>query len=904
MIGAMPEWYVDQQRNKINFSTALPALVPSVDIYRIVVGADDAQFVARDAQLSYLWARAGQAVRAEDKAAAIAAQSTDPVPAVLVEAPTIGQGNVSAPDATATSKGVVQLAGDIGGTAASPTVAGVLRAQNNLTDLASTATARTSLGLGTAATQPVTAFTAAPATPVASSATSGTLTAGAEHTLTPASAATRTLPTGVTSTAITPTTVKNNGTANVTIARGGSDTINGGTASIVVAPGEWARLASDGSGAWTAAGTYGQTATYAHWDGTQLTQGGAPISVGGTAGEAFGAASNVPISPATVSPTIGAEMWALSNFAAGGSLNVSALTPSVTANSTDQTLTTRVNLTAQTSSNVNVDTTYRLAFDYSNTVSGGWAAVWVRVTSGTGTQVAGTGDQYLHTHGVAEKSGRIIFDFKPPAGSTCIEVSLRCWNNATSGILSIANVSLKRTGDVSRPMMVSQQYATGNYPNLYWFLKDAKSDAVKTALLTWTADGALGFAYNGMGAFPTAQPFVGVIPDPTFVTATGTQNNVGLSEQTTATGYSLRAQNNDQVWEVWNGSAFEYRGNTHGGETVRGTPTWRIDNGSGPFSTYTLARSLRTIRRFQVLLPTQIALSTGVAYANVDHTFTCFQDGIIRCDRTTTFLADTLVRQHFEWMSSHDTSTPYLGRIGRGLLVTGEVDTHNKVAAPALTPATSTSGGSLAAATYSYRITAVTPYGESTPSAAVTQATTGTTSTVTLTWSAASNASAYRIYGRSAGVERLLATVGAVTTWTDDGSLGIQPVAPPTVNTGRYYSGTNAMDSEHSTEATWGVWYEPRSGFCYGNIVDRDSVLARPGVARLRARMEMGSGIHKNYFNSEWSGADTATIPTGTVWTSTNWSFVYLPYEVDRFHQEIALRAANFSALAALYPAT
>jgi hypothetical protein len=102
----------------------------------------------------------------------------------------------------------------------------------------------------------------APAAPVASAATSGTLTAGAEHNLSPSSAATWTLPTGVTSTTIPPTTVKNNGTATVTVARGGNDTINGGTGSVALAPGEWARFTSNGAGAWTQSGTAGQAGTF------------------------------------------------------------------------------------------------------------------------------------------------------------------------------------------------------------------------------------------------------------------------------------------------------------------------------------------------------------------------------------------------------------------------------------------------------------------------------------------------------------------------------------------------------------------------------------------------------------------------------------------------------------------
>ncbi len=67
-------------------------------------------------------------------------------------------GSGSTPDADASTKGKIQLTGDLSGTAGSPTVPGALKKASNLSDLNSAATARTNLGLGTAATQASTAF--------------------------------------------------------------------------------------------------------------------------------------------------------------------------------------------------------------------------------------------------------------------------------------------------------------------------------------------------------------------------------------------------------------------------------------------------------------------------------------------------------------------------------------------------------------------------------------------------------------------------------------------------------------------------------------------------------------------------------------------------------------------------
>ncbi len=92
-------------------------------------------------------------------------------------------------------------------------------------------------------------------------------------------------------------------------------------------------------------------------------------------------------------------------------------------------------------------------------------------------------------------------------------------------------------------------------------------------------------------------------------------------------------------------------------------------------------------------------------------------------------------------------------------------------AAPTLTP--SSSGGTLAAGTtYNYRIVAVTAAGHTLagPAAGANATTTGSTSSIAVTWTAVTGAIAYRVYGRLAGAQTYVVEV-ATNSWTDTGAL-------------------------------------------------------------------------------------------------------------------------------------
>ncbi len=117
---------------------------------------------------------------------------------------------------------------------------------------------------------------------------------------------------------------------------------------------------------------------------------------------------------------------------------------------------------------------------------------------------------------------------------------------------------------------------------------------------------------------------------------------------------------------------------------------------------------------------------------------------------------------------------------------------------------TATTGGTLAATTYYYKVTALDAAGgESLPSNEKSQVTTGSTSTVTLTWTSVTGAVAYKIYrgttalGGSGSEVYLTTTTGTASagnlTYVDTGSVTAGAATPPTSNTA--YVATNTSSS-------------------------------------------------------------------------------------------------------------
>lgn len=91
--------------------------------------------------------------------------------------------------------------------------------------------------------------------------------------------------------------------------------------------------------------------------------------------------------------------------------------------------------------------------------------------------------------------------------------------------------------------------------------------------------------------------------------------------------------------------------------------------------------------------------------------------------------------------------------------------------------------GTLATGTYYYRVSAINNSGETLASIETSLAITGPAG-VNITWGAVTGASGYKIYGRTTGTEQLLAIVGPVTTFLDNGSLTPSGALPGSNTTG------------------------------------------------------------------------------------------------------------------------
>lgn len=156
--------------------------------------------------------------------------------------------------------------------------------------------------------------------------------------------------------------------------------------------------------------------------------------------------------------------------------------------------------------------------------------------------------------------------------------------------------------------------------------------------------------------------------------------------------------------------------------------------------------------------------------------------------------------------------------------------------------ATASTGGSLVPATYYYRVSAINSLGETLASTETSQVVgAGTnTNTVTVNWGAVTGATGYKVYGRSTGAELLIATVGAVTTYVDTGS--ITPAgALPAVNTTAGGLPANAYAT--ILQAT------PGKDIVWGQLTAKkpSAILMGPGTWRV-ARPALDDGLNVGVF--------------------------------------------------------
>lgn len=154
------------------------------------------------------------------------------------------------------------------------------------------------------------------------------------------------------------------------------------------------------------------------------------------------------------------------------------------------------------------------------------------------------------------------------------------------------------------------------------------------------------------------------------------------------------------------------------------------------------------------------------------------------------------------------------------------------LAVPADLAATpSTTGGTLAADTYEYVVTAISANaGETLPSAEVAATTTGSTGSVALAWTAVAGAASYKVYGRQHGNLRLLGSPGTNSFTDTNQALGT--AQPPTVDTSgqpaageTWLFGTGMVDVRLSP-----AWTTPDTDV---EAIDRDLNTARFRAMRL-----------------------------------------------------------------------
>lgn len=133
--------------------------------------------------------------------------------------------------------------------------------------------------------------------------------------------------------------------------------------------------------------------------------------------------------------------------------------------------------------------------------------------------------------------------------------------------------------------------------------------------------------------------------------------------------------------------------------------------------------------------------------------------------------------------------TPKKGQGSHGDFLSIKIKSENIAIPAAPTGVQASTGGTLAAGSYAYKLTAISNVGETMPSTASTNVViaAGTTNKITVTWPAVEGARGYKLYGRTGGSFLLIGTFGANEfSYVDDGTVtpaGVAPTVAPTPTT-------------------------------------------------------------------------------------------------------------------------
>lgn len=185
------------------------------------------------------------------------------------------------------------------------------------------------------------------------------------------------------------------------------------------------------------------------------------------------------------------------------------------------------------------------------------------------------------------------------------------------------------------------------------------------------------------------------------------------------------------------------------------------------------------------------------------------------------------------------------------------------LAAPTISlGATATTGGTFAAATYYWKLTATNAQGETVGSNELSAAI-AVNGTQVINWTAIGGATGYKLYrGTAAGSENVLvATLGAVLTYTDTGAAGTAATVPASNTSG----GANAQ----GTEVTGGSPAYARKALTWG--APSNGVVTASATFDVPACTVVGTGVFSaatagNYIdgntvtNVTFSTQDTVTV--------------------------------------------